>query len=82
MVGASRYDAFNDHHGRHEDGGKHRRQEGPGRHRRREGLNGLTGIIGGFDEIGEVVKPVQVQVVKEGLFRHFGVVTEPELIKP
>jgi branched-chain amino acid transport system substrate-binding protein len=44
--------------------------------------NGLTGIIGGFDEIGEVVKPVQVQVVKEGLFRHFGVVTEPELIKP
>ncbi|MDD3516334.1 MAG: ABC transporter substrate-binding protein [Synergistaceae bacterium] len=44
--------------------------------------NGLTGIIGGFDEIGEVVKPVQVQVVKDGLFRHFGVVTEPELIKP
>lgn len=44
--------------------------------------NGLTGIIGGFDEIGEVVKPVQVQVVKEGLFRHFGVVTDPELIKP
>ncbi|MBL3540716.1 ABC transporter substrate-binding protein, partial [Aminivibrio sp.] len=36
--------------------------------------NGLTGIIGGFDEIGEVVKPVQVQVVREGLFRHFGVV--------
>lgn len=44
--------------------------------------NGLTGIIGGFDEIGEVVKPVQVQVVKEGFFRHFGVVTDPELIKP
>ncbi|MDD4613731.1 ABC transporter substrate-binding protein [Aminivibrio sp.] len=44
--------------------------------------NGLTGIIGGFDEIGEVVKPVQVQVVKEGLFRHFGVVNDPELIKP
>ena len=44
--------------------------------------NGLTGIIGGFDEIGEVVKPVQVQVVKDGLFRHFGVVNDPELIKP
>lgn len=44
--------------------------------------NGLTGLIGGFDEIGEVVKPVQVQVVKDGVFRHFGVVTEPELIKP
>lgn len=44
--------------------------------------NGLTGLIGGFDEIGEVVKPVQVQVVKDGFFRHFGVVTEPELIQP
>ncbi|MBL3538195.1 MAG: ABC transporter substrate-binding protein, partial [Aminivibrio sp.] len=44
--------------------------------------NGLTGIIGGFDEIGEVVKPVQVQVVREGLFRHFGVVNDPVLIKP
>ena len=44
--------------------------------------NGLTGLIGGFDEIGEVVKPVQVQVVKDGVFRHFRVVTEPELIQP
>lgn len=44
--------------------------------------NGLTGLIGGFDEIGEVVKPVQVQVVRDGVFRHFGVVTEPELIQP
>jgi len=46
------------------------------------GYDGLTGVMGGFDEIGEVVKPVQVQVVKEGLFRHFGVVDDPELIKP
>ncbi len=46
------------------------------------GYDGLTGVMGGFDEIGEVVKPVQVQVVKEGLFRHFGVVGDPELIKP
>ena len=46
------------------------------------GYDGLTGVMGGFNEIGEVVKPVQVQVVKEGLFRHFGVVDNPELIKP
>lgn len=46
------------------------------------GYDGLTGVMGGFDEIGEVVKPVQVQVVKEGLLRHFGVVDDPELIKP
>jgi branched-chain amino acid transport system substrate-binding protein len=46
------------------------------------GYDGLTGVMGGFNEIGEVVKPVQVQVVKDGLFRHFGVVDDPELIKP
>jgi len=45
-------------------------------------LAAVDRLTGGFDEIGEVVKPVQVQVVKEGLFRHFGVVNDPELIKP
>ncbi len=45
-------------------------------------LNGLTGVIKGFTHIGEVVKPVQVQVVKNGLFHHFGVVDDPELIRP
>ncbi len=44
--------------------------------------NALTGQIKGFNEIGEVVKDVQVQVVKEGRFRHFGVVTDMELITP
>lgn len=45
-------------------------------------LDGMTGVIQGFNEIGEVVKPVQVQVVKNGAFRHFGVVDDAELIKP
>ena len=45
-------------------------------------LDGLTGVIQGFTEIGEVVKPVQVQIVKDGAFRHFGVVDDPELIQP
>jgi len=45
-------------------------------------FDGLTGIIKGFTHIGEVVKPVQVQVVKNGLFRRFGVVDDPELIRP
>lgn len=47
-----------------------------------KGYDGLTGVMDGFDEIGEVVKPVQVQIVKDGVFRHFGVVDDPELIKP
>ncbi len=45
-------------------------------------FDGLTGVIKGFTHIGEVVKPVQVQVVKNGLFRRFGVVDDPELIRP
>ncbi len=43
---------------------------------------GLTGEIKGFNEIGEVVKEVQVQIVKEGRFRNFGVVTDMNLITP
>ncbi len=44
--------------------------------------DGLTGVIKGFDEAGEVIKPVQLQEIKEGKFRHFGIVTDAELIKP
>ena len=44
--------------------------------------NGLTGVLKGFTDIGEVVKEVQVQVVKDGAFRHFGVVKDMELITP
>ncbi len=44
--------------------------------------NALTGEIKGFNEIGEVVKDVQVQIVKSGRFRNFGVVTDPNLITP
>jgi len=44
--------------------------------------DGLTGVIKGFDADGEVIKPVQLQVIKDGLFRHFGIVSEPELVKP
>ncbi len=45
-------------------------------------LNGLTGVIQGFTEIGEVVKPVQVQIVKDGAFHHFGIVDDPDMIQP
>jgi branched-chain amino acid transport system substrate-binding protein len=43
--------------------------------------NGLTGKISRFVQ-GEVVKPVQIQVVKEGKFRRLGVVDNPEVITP
>ena len=44
--------------------------------------NGLTGEIKGFNDIGEVVKEVQVQIVKDGRFRNFGVVSDMDLITP
>ena len=45
-------------------------------------FNGLTGDIKRFTNEGEVVKDVQVQIVKKGRFRNLGVVTDPELISP
>jgi branched-chain amino acid transport system substrate-binding protein len=44
--------------------------------------NGLTGVIQGFDAAGEVLKPVQLQILKDGLFHHYGIVTDEELVKP
>jgi branched-chain amino acid transport system substrate-binding protein len=44
--------------------------------------SGLTGEIKRFTPEGEVVKDVQIQVVKQGRFRNFGVVSDPELITP
>jgi len=43
--------------------------------------NGLTGKISKFVK-GEVVKPVQFQIVKKGVFRRHGVVDNPEVITP
>jgi branched-chain amino acid transport system substrate-binding protein len=43
--------------------------------------NGLTGKISKFVK-GEVVKPVQFQIVKNGKFRRHGVVDNPEVITP
>jgi branched-chain amino acid transport system substrate-binding protein len=44
-------------------------------------FNGLTGVITSF-KTGEVVKEVQVQVVKNGRFRYLGVIKDPGLITP
>lgn len=43
--------------------------------------NGLTGKISRFVQ-GEVVKPVQIQVVKDGKFRKKSVIDNPEVITP
>lgn len=43
--------------------------------------NGLTGKISRFVQ-GEVVKPVQIQIVKGGRFRRLAVIDNPEVITP
>ena len=44
--------------------------------------DGVTGKISAFNPIGEVMKPVQVQIVKDGQFKHFGEIDDPEVITP
>jgi len=81
MVGASAYDAFMII----VEGMKRAKSlEGPAIQKAIASLqnyNGLTGMIRGFEN-GEVVKDVQVQVVKNGEFHFRGVVTDPKLIHP
>lgn len=42
----------------------------------------VTGPIYGYDAIGQALKPVAVQQVKDGAFRYFGEVTDLEVITP
>lgn len=82
MVGASAYDAFMIII----DGIKRAKSvKGPdirGSIATLKDFDGLTGQIKRFTPEGEVVKDVQVQTVKNGRFRFFNVVTDPELITP
>ena len=43
-------------------------------------FDGMTGVIKGFTPEREVVKPLQVQIVKDGNFQHYAVIDDPELI--
>ncbi len=44
-------------------------------------FQGITGTIAQFVQ-GEVTKPVQIQVVRDGRFRFFAEITNPEVITP
>ncbi len=45
-------------------------------------FDGATGIIRGFNRLGEVLKAVQVQVVREGRFRHLARIDDLAIITP
>jgi branched-chain amino acid transport system substrate-binding protein len=80
MVGASSYDAFMILTAAIEKAGTDRKAIVKALMETRD-YNGLTGKISRFLK-GEVVKPVQFQIVKEGKFRRHGVVDNPEVITP
>lgn len=42
----------------------------------------ITGNISHFNAIGEVTKPVQIQIVRGGKFRYYSVVDDPAVITP
>ena len=42
----------------------------------------MTGQIQEFTEQGEVIKNVELQVVKDGAFHYYGVVSDRKLLEP
>jgi branched-chain amino acid transport system substrate-binding protein len=81
MVGASSYDAFMILVNAIERAGSTDRKAVIKALLETKEYNGLTGKISRFVK-GEVVKPVQFQIVKDGKFRRHGVVDNPEVITP
>ncbi len=82
MVGASNYDAFMIIANAIEKAGTTDPEAVRDAIAETKSFDGVTGIITGFTDIGEVIKPVQVQIVKDGAFRHFGIVDDPAIINP
>lgn len=82
MVGASAYDAFMIIVDGIKRAGKTKAEAVRKAIAETKDYNGLTGVIKGFTPDGEVVKDVQVQIVKNGEFHNLGVISNPELITP
>ncbi len=80
MVGASSYDAFMILVNAIERAGTDRKAVIKALMETKD-YNGLTGRLTRFLK-GEVIKPVQFQIVKEGKFHRHGVVDNPEVITP
>lgn len=81
MVGASSYDAFM-------VVADAVRKAGPNPKAIRNAIaatkdfEGLTGSISHFNKLGEAMKPIQVQIVKNGAFHYFALISDPEIITP
>jgi branched-chain amino acid transport system substrate-binding protein len=47
-----------------------------------KGWQGVTGQIQEFTEQGEVIKNVELQIVKDNAFHYYGVVSDPMILTP
>jgi branched-chain amino acid transport system substrate-binding protein len=80
MVGASSFDAFKILVAAIEKAGTDQKAITKALMETRD-YNGITGKISRFIK-GEAIKPVQIQVVKEGKFRRHSIIDNPEVITP
>jgi branched-chain amino acid transport system substrate-binding protein len=81
MVGASSYDAFMIVSYAIRKAGTHPKAIRDAIAELRD-YDAITGKISRFNDIGEVKKPVQVQIVKGGEFRYYTMVDDPGIITP
>jgi branched-chain amino acid transport system substrate-binding protein len=51
-------------------------------YRTMQGWQGVTGQIREFTKNGEVIKNVELQIVKNSAFHYFGVVSDRKLLEP
>lgn len=81
MVAASTYDAFSVFF-------NVIAQKGTEPDKIRQGISDLkdfeavTGLIKGYNKLGEVKKPVQVQIVKNGEFHFYGEISDDDIVTP
>jgi branched-chain amino acid transport system substrate-binding protein len=80
MVAASTYDAFTVIFNVMKETGADSEAIKNGLHEIKN-IEAVTGVIKGYNVLGEVEKSVQIQIVKDGQFHYYGEISDPEIIK-
>lgn len=81
MVGASTYDAFTVLFSVMKQTGVDSEAIKTGLHEIKN-IEAVTGVIKGYNVLGEVEKSVQIQIVKDGQFHYYGEISDESIIKP
>ncbi|SHI80382.1 branched-chain amino acid transport system substrate-binding protein [Dethiosulfatibacter aminovorans DSM 17477] len=81
MVAASTYDAFTVLFNVMKQTGVDSEAIKDGLHEIKD-IEAVTGIIKGYNSLGEVEKTVQVQIIRDGQFHYYGEISDENIIKP